>query len=97
MRLVAISVDPPEVTRAHRARLGYTFTFLADPAAEVVRRYDLMHAGAGPGGSDIPRPAEFYLDPSGTVRWRFITSSFAVRATPEQILKGIDVSRRSGA
>jgi peroxiredoxin len=90
VRLVGITVDPPEVTRKHRDRQGYTFTILADTSTEVIRRYDLLHPGGGPDSSDIPRPAEFYVDPSGTVRWRFITSSIAVRATPEMILEGID-------
>ena len=93
VRLVAITVDPPEITRKHRAREGYTFTFLADTSIEVIRRYDLLHPGGGPDSSDIPRPAEFYLDPSGTVRWRFITPSIARRATPEMILEGIDAAR----
>lgn len=92
MRLVAITTDPPEVTRRLREEAGYTFTFLCDEKAEVIRRYDLLDAGAGPEASDIARPAEFYIDPSGTVLWRFITPSYAERATPEQILKGIDAS-----
>jgi peroxiredoxin len=72
--------------------MGYTFTFLADPPAEVIRRYDLLHEDGGPGGSDIARPAEFYVDPSGIVRWENLTKSFAVRATPQQILQGIDAA-----
>ena len=92
VRLVAITSDPPEVIRKLPDQAGYTFSFLCDEKAEVIRRYDLLDAGAGPEGSDISRPAEFYIDPSGTVRWRFITPSYAARATPEQILKGIDAS-----
>ena len=90
MRLVAIASDPPDVIRKLRDRAGYTFTFLCDEKAEVIRQYDLLDAGAGPEGTDIARPAEFYIDPSGTVRWRFITPAYAARATPEQIMKGID-------
>jgi len=90
VRLVAITTDPPEVIRKLREEAGYTFTFLSDETAEAIRRYDLLDTGAGPEGSDIARPAEFYIDPSGMVRWRFITPSYAARATPEQILKGID-------
>ena len=92
MRLVAISSDSPEVTRKLRAQAGYTFTFLCDEKADLIRQFDLLDAGAGPEGTDIARPAEFYLDPSGTVRWRFLTPSYAARATPEKILKGIDAS-----
>lgn len=90
VRLVAISVDPPEITREHRRTQGYTFTFLADTTGEVLRRYDLVHAEAGPGGADIARPAEFLIDSTGTVRWRGLTDSYAVRARPEEILKAID-------
>ena len=90
MRLLAISVDPPDVSRAHRLRQGYEFTFLSDTSAEVIRRYDLLHEAAGPGSVDISRPAEFLIDSTGTVRWENITPSFAVRARPEQVLKIFD-------
>lgn len=66
---------------------GYTFTFLSDPNAETIRRYDLVHAGAGINGHDIARPGEFLLDASGTVRWVNLTENYWVRARPEQILE----------
>ena len=88
--MVAISVDAPEVTRQHCQKLGFTFTFLSDPKAEVVRRYDLLHPGAGPQGADIARPAEFLIDSTGTIRWMNLTESITVRARPEQVLKVFD-------
>lgn len=90
MRLIGISVDAPETSREHCRKQGYTFTFLSDPGAEVIRRYDLLHQGGGPGGTDISRPAEFLIDSTGTVRWANLTSSFMVRARPEQVLKAVD-------
>jgi len=84
---VAISVDAPEVSRDLCKKAGYTFTFLSDPDAQVIRRYDLLHAGAGENGHDIARPAEFLLDSSGVVRWVNLTEDFRVRARPEQILE----------
>lgn len=87
IRPVAISVDTPEVSRDLMSKAGYTFTFLSDPKAEVIRRYDLVHAGAGENGADIARPAEFLLDSSGTVRWVNLTENYWVRARPEQILE----------
>ncbi len=87
--MVAISVDPPEVTREHTRKQGYTFTFLSDPTAEVIRRYDLLHP-KGHGDKDIARPAEFLLDPTGTIRWENLTEDFRVRARPETVLKAID-------
>ena len=60
IRPVAISVDSPEESRNLAQQAGYTFPILSDPNAEVIRRYDLVHAGAGENGKDISRPAEFF-------------------------------------
>ena len=84
---MAISVDSPEVSRDLAQQAGYTFTFLSDPQAEAIRRFDLVHAGAGINGQDISRPAEFLLDSTGTVRWVNLTENYWVRARPEQILE----------
>jgi peroxiredoxin len=86
IRPVAISVDSPDVSRNLAQQAGYTFPLLSDPNAEVIRRYDLVHAGAGENGHDIARPAEFLLDSSGAVRWLNLTENYWVRARPEQIL-----------
>jgi peroxiredoxin len=93
IRPVAISVDLPEVSRDLCEKAGYTFTFLSDPKAEVIRRYDLVHAGQGINGHDIARPAEFLLDSSGTVRWVNLTENYWVRARPEQILEAANALR----
>ena len=87
IRPVAISVDSPETNRDMLAKAGYTFTFLSDPNAEVIRRYDLLHAGAGINGQDISRPAEFLVGTDGEVRWVNLTENYWVRARPEQILE----------
>ena len=94
IRIAAISVDPVETNQRHAKKMGYTFTFLSDPKAEVIRRYDLLHPHGGPKGEDISRPAEFLVDPSGTVVWRNLTENASVRARPEQVLKIVD--ERSG-
>ena len=83
---VAISVDSPEVSRDLIKRRGFTFTFLSDPNAEVIRRYDLLHAGGGPEKQDISRPAEFLLDSSGTIRWVKFTEDIRVRARADEML-----------
>jgi peroxiredoxin len=84
---LAISVDTPEESRALCQRVGYTFPFLSDRDASVIRKYDLLHKGAGEQGRDISRPAEFLVDRTGTVRWRNLTEDLRVRATPEQMLE----------
>ena len=87
LRIAAISVDPPDVSRRHAQKLGFTFSLLSDTNAQVIRAYDLLHPGAAPNGADVARPAEFLVDSSGTVRWVNLTESVTVRARPEQVLK----------
>ena len=68
------------------SKAGYTFPFLSDPKAEVIRRYDLLHVAGGPNGTDISRPAEFLVDTTGTVRWVNFTEDIRVRAKAEAML-----------
>ena len=86
IRPIAISVDTPQVSANLCGKAGYTFPFLSDPKAEVIRRYDLLHVGGGPDGSDISRPAEFLVDSSGTVRWVNFTEDIRIRAKADQML-----------
>ena len=82
-------MDAPDVTKGLCQRRGYTYTFLSDPNVEVIRRYDVLHPGAGMKGHDIARPAEFLVDSSGTVRWVNLTNDFRVRARPEQMIQAV--------
>jgi mycoredoxin-dependent peroxiredoxin len=86
IRIVGISVDPPDINQRQSQKLGYTFPLLSDPNAKVIRRYDVLHPGVGPRGADIARPAEFLLDSNGIVSWVNLTENIAVRARPEQLL-----------
>jgi peroxiredoxin len=89
VRVVGISVDPPEINRRQSQKLGYAFPLLSDPKAEVIRRYDVLHPGAGPKGADVARPAEFLLDSNGVVRWVNLTENIAIRARPEQVFEAL--------
>ena len=82
IRIVAISVDAPEVSRTLCDTHGYTFPVLSDPALETIRRYDVAFEEEG-----IARPSEFLIDAGGIVRWRNLAESVYVRARPEQVLE----------
>jgi peroxiredoxin Q/BCP len=96
IRVVGISVDPPEINQRESQKLGYRFPLLSDPNAKVIRRYDVLHPGAGPKGADIARPAEFLLDSNGIVRWVNLTENIAVRARPEQVLEALNQLSSAG-
>ena len=83
---VAISVDAQEVSDNLRHKRGYTFSFLSDPKAEVIRRFELLLPHGGPDGTDISRPAEFLIDRSGTVRWENFTEDIRVRPRVDELL-----------
>ena len=86
MTPVAISVDAPAESRALMGKAGYTFPFLSDADAAVIKRYDILHKGAGVGGRDVARPAEFLVDRNGVIRWRNLTEDLRVRARPEAMV-----------
>jgi peroxiredoxin len=93
VKIAAISVDSEEINRAHAREMGFTFPLLSDTDAAVIRLYDVLHRGAGPKGTDIARPAEFYVNRDGVVRWVNLTENIAVRARPEQALAAIDAEK----
>ena len=93
LRVVGVSVDSPETSRDYRAELGLTLPILSDEKGEVLRRYDLLHAGGSPDKTDISRPAEFLIDSTGTVRWANLTKSTVTRATPDEVLEAFDATR----
>jgi peroxiredoxin len=90
VHLAAISVDSVEINHGHAQKMGFTFPLLSDADTSVIRRYDVLHRGAGPKNNDIARPAEFCVDANGTVQWVNLTENIAVRARPEQALSVID-------
>jgi peroxiredoxin len=82
-RLVAVSVDPPEVQSAFRAGLGARFTFLSDHE----RRY-LDELGLRETTDDVHdpyRPAAFTLYPDLRVRRAYNGYWFWGRPTHEEI------------
>ena len=93
---MGISVDPPEISRSQAQKSGYTFPLLSDTNAKIIRRYDVLHPGAGPKGADIARPAEFLLDSNGIVRWVNLTENIAVRARSEQVLQAFSELQSAG-
>ena len=90
VEVAAISVDSNAESRKLCQSQGYTFPFLSDPNAEVIRRYGVLHPKAGEKGQDIARPAEFLVDSTGTVRWVNLTGDIRVRARPGEALAAID-------
>jgi peroxiredoxin len=70
-------------------KLGLEFPILADTERLALLAFDVVHAGAGPGGSDIARPATFIFD-GGMLRWRDLTPNYRVRPRAGEVLAAVD-------
>jgi peroxiredoxin len=65
------------------------YRFLADRDLAVTRRLGLIHAGGGPDGTDVPRPATVVIDRAGIVRWTAFGDSVETRPDPAEVLRAV--------
>jgi peroxiredoxin len=72
--LAALSVDPPERSRALAAQLELPFTLLCDPAREAVERFGVYNRGEKGG---IAYPSTFVLERDRRVRFRSLDRTAA--------------------
>ena len=89
-RVLAISVDSPEQSKALAESAEITFPLLSDPECKVIDAYGLRHRGASINGGDIARPAVFIIDRDGKIAWRALTENWRVRVRPEMILEQLE-------
>jgi peroxiredoxin len=100
VELVAVSVDPPEVSERLRRRLGLEIRFLSDPDGTLMEPLHIRHRGGRPGppadvaaGADIFLPTTFLLDGDGVIRWIYRPDTYRVRASPSELVAAIDAAR----
>ena len=89
VEIVAVSPDANEQSQKMAEGLRLAYRFVADRDLAVARRYGLVHAGAGPDGADVPRPATVVVDRDGVVRWLSVSRNFQVRPDPGDVLGAV--------
>jgi signal transduction histidine kinase len=87
--VLAVSVDPPEVSARLRKGLAAEFTFLSDMKGELLSRLNLLHRG-GYGGRDVAVPAAILVDRQGIVRWVYKPELGHLRMTPEDLFGAME-------
>ncbi|MEP0846825.1 MAG: peroxiredoxin [Phycisphaerae bacterium] len=87
VRVVAVSVDPPQHSQQAVERLGLRFPILSDSERSVIHKYGVVHRGGGPGGEDIAIPAHFLIDRHGRIVWRRIAGRIQDRPDPREIVR----------
>ena len=89
MVLFAVSVDPPEISKALKERLASNFIFLCDTEGTLLDALDIRHANGQP-GRDLAFPTAILVDSKGIVRWTYETETYRQRARPEDIFRAIE-------
>ena len=97
VKLYAISVDPPEVSKEFAAKLAsdgggeVNFPLLSDPDHRTIDAYGL-HDPAYDGGkfAGIPHPAVYVIGKNGVVTWAKVESNYRERPTNDEIRAAIN-------
>jgi peroxiredoxin len=101
VEVVAVSVDPPEVSQALRQRLRLPIGFLSDPHGTLMDALHIRHRNAMPPppfgravpageGRDLFMATSFLLDEAGVIRWIYRPDTYRVRAPARALLQAID-------
>ena len=97
VRLYAISVDGPDVTRSLAEKIASDgkgkigFPLLSDPDHKVIDAYGLTDpAYKGQNIDGIPHPAVYIIDKNGKVTWAKIESDYRKRPTNDELRTALD-------
>jgi peroxiredoxin len=97
VKLYAISVDPPEVSRDFAKKIAsdgkgeVNFPILSDPDSKIIDAYGLRDpAYEKQKIYGIPHPAVYLIDKNGKVVWAKVESNYRERPTNEEIRRALD-------
>jgi len=97
--VVAVSVDPPDVSERLRQRLGLAIRFLSDERGTLMDALHVRHRNGMPpsfithratDGRDLFLSTTFLLDAEGVIRWVYRPDTYRVRAPAREVLRAID-------
>jgi peroxiredoxin len=99
VEVVAVSVDPPDVSERLRQRLGLDIRFLADERGTLMDALHVRDRNAAPpafmagrplASRDVFLPTTFLVDRDGVIRWIYRPDTYRVRAPAEALLRAVD-------
>lgn len=88
-RILAVSVDPPEVSERFRQKLGAEFTFLSDDKGELLDKLNIRHCLRWKSG-DVAFPTGILVDKHGLVRWVYEAEFGHMRMTPQDLFDAME-------
>ena len=88
-RVLALSVDAPELSKALVEQEALPFAVLSDVERSVIRSYGLVHEGGGLGGEMIAVPAQLLVRTDGSIAWEHVARRITDRAEPSDTLAAV--------
>jgi peroxiredoxin Q/BCP len=88
VQVVTIVAQSSDVVRRYVEDMGLPFNILIDASRDVLKAYGVWHR-LGLDAWNIARPALFLIDPSGTIRYSFVSDRQDEFPTHEEILREI--------
>ena len=100
--MVAVSVDPPEISEALRRRLQLPIRILSDVGGTLMEPLHIRHDGGMPPAlivgevakvnpsNDLFLATTFLLDEQGVIRWVYRPDTYRMRASVDEIVAAID-------
>jgi peroxiredoxin len=83
--VVAVVAQKSEAVRRYIEETGLPFNILIDESRDVLRAYGVWHR-VGLDAWNIARPALFVVDPSGAIRYSFVSDRQSEFPSHEEIL-----------
>ena len=88
-QVIAISVEGTDDARKTQEQFPHLL-ILSDQGMGLSHAAAVLHAHAGPGGTDTDAPTTILVDRQGTVRWLFRPSAAIERLSPNDVFQAID-------
>ena len=99
VEVVAVSVDPPDVSERLRRKIDLPIRFLSDERGTLMDALHVRHRNGMPpsfithratDGRDPFLSTTFLLDEEGVIRWVYRPDTYRVRAPAREVLRAID-------
>ena len=102
MDVIAVSVDPPEISEKLRQRLDLPMRILSDVDGTLMDPLHIRHDGGMPPdliagevakvnpSRDLFLSTNYLLDEPGIIRWVYRPDTYRMRASVDELLAAID-------
>jgi len=102
VEVVAVSVDPPEISQALRRKLDLPIPFLCDVDGTLMAPLGIRDDGGMPPAlvagavaktnpsKDLFLATNFLLDENAVIRWIYRPDTYRLRASVDELIEAID-------